>query len=184
MGSRGTQTAEQEIPTSANRHSASTIDPADFELPIRDERLLLPQKVCALVFSVSPQAIQQWPVKARLKKGRVALYYLPDLSAYRDFHNRKQQPLHLEIERARLTAAQADKTEMDLAVMRRELIPADEVAAAWQPIAGAIRQKVLALPSKIKTAIPKVTDKELSKIKKLIRDCLADLARGDNGSKG
>lgn len=179
MVQRGTQAAEQDQPTRPNGHYTSAIDPADFELPIRDERLLLPQKVCALVFSVSPQAVQQWPVKPRLKRGRTALYYLPDLSAYRDFHNRKQQPLLLDVERARLTAAQADKTEMDLATMRRELIPADEVAAAWQPIVGAIRQKVLALPSKIKTAVPDMTDRQLKKVKKLVADCLTDLSRGE-----
>ena len=149
--------------TSDNGRYTSAVDPEDFKLPIRDKRLLLPQKVCALVFGVSPQAVQQWPVEAREKKGRISLYYLPDLAAYRDFHASKQRPLMLEAERARLAAAQADRTEIELDTLRKELIPASEVAATWQPIAGAIRQKVLALPSKLKTAIPTLKDKDLAK---------------------
>lgn len=147
-------------------------------MPIKDDRLLLPQKVCALVFSVSFQAIQQWPVKPRKKVGRTQLYYLPDLAAYRDFHGRKQKDYDLTEERARLAAAQADRTELELETARGNLIPAEDVLAAWEPIVGAIRAKVLGIPSKLKTALPKLTERDLQKIKKIVRQTLEDLSKG------
>lgn len=171
-------TTKQTESQSASQKALNTsdIDPSEFELPIRDDRLLLPQKCCALVFSVTPQAIQQWPVKWRKKVGRTALYYLPDLALYREFTNSKLVDLDLQRERARLAAAQADRTELEVKQLRRELIPESEIAAQWDSIVVAIRSKVLGIPSKLKTIIPKLTDKDLAKVRKTVRGVLEDLA--------
>ncbi len=145
---------------------------------VEDDRLLLPQKVCALVFDVTPQAIQQWAVKPRVKKGRLALYYLPDLAKFRDQQKDDHRTENLTEQRARLAAAQADKYELEVEQLRGALVPAAAILEAWEPIIGAARAKVLGLPSKLKTAIPKLTDKDLAKVKTLVRQVLEDLANG------
>lgn len=173
-----TKSNQPSATASADGQNARHINPDDWKVPIRDERLLLPQKCCALVFGVSRQAIAQWPVEAREKKGRIALYYLPDLASYREFTISKHRDLDLQEERARLAAAQADRTELEVKQLKGELIPADEILANWEPIVGAARAKVLAIPSKAKTAIPKLNDKDLAKIKRIVRGVLEDLANG------
>jgi phage terminase Nu1 subunit (DNA packaging protein) len=143
---------------------------------ILDKRLLLPQKICAMVFDISPQAIQQWPIKPVTKTGRISLYYLPDLARYRDQQIDDGRALNLQAERARLACAQADRVELEVQQLTGELIPADVILANWEPIVGAARAKVLGLPSKLKTAIPKLTDADLKKVKTIVRGVLEDLA--------
>jgi hypothetical protein len=145
--------------------------------PIVDERLLLPQSVCAIAFGISVDALRKWRVKPRKRCGRQVLYYLPDLMSYRDL--RDDNPvLSLNCERTRLAAAQADRTELEVEQMLGELIPAHAVLETWEPIVSAARSKVLAIPSKLKTAIPKLTDQDLGKIKTIVRGTLEDLANG------
>lgn len=130
------------------------------------------------MFNVSPQAIQQWPVKPREKRGREALYYLPDLAKFRDQQRDAEGEQNLTVHRGRLASAQADRTELEVAELRGELIPAHLILENWEPIAAAARAKVLGLPSKLKTAIPKLTDKDVIKIKTIVRGTLEDLANG------
>ncbi len=145
--------------------------------PIIDERLLMPQFVCAIAFGISVDALRKWRVKPRRRQGRQVLYYLPDLIGYRDL--RDENPvLSLNCERARLAAAQADRTELEVKKMRGELIPVHAVLETWEPIVTAARNKVLAIPSKLKTAIPKLTSHDLGKIKTIVRSTLEDLANG------
>lgn len=54
----------------------------------------------------------------------------------------------LTTERARLARAQADKTEMELAEMRAELIARETVSAHWSAMVGAMRAKLLSVPTK------------------------------------
>jgi phage terminase Nu1 subunit (DNA packaging protein) len=56
--------------------------------------------------------------------------------------------LDLTAERARLAKAQADKTELEVAELRGELVSAQEVIEAWTQYIAAIRARLLALPSK------------------------------------
>lgn len=53
-----------------------------------------------------------------------------------------------EAERARLTKAQADKAELELGKMKREMLPMQEVLEFWQMRLVAMRAKLLALPTK------------------------------------
>lgn len=142
---------------------------------IVDSRLLLPQKLCAAAFGISAQAFQAWKIKPRMKRGRENLYYLPDCIEYRltrDQHG----TLNLGEERARLASAQADRAELEVKQLTGELIPAAVILESWEPVVGAARAKVLAIPSKAKTAIPRLKDAELSKLKTICRGVLEDLA--------
>jgi len=141
-----------------------------------DSRLLLPQKLCAVVFNVSAQAIQQWNVKPRVRHGREQLYYLPDLSFYRDQQRDIKTESNLTFERTRVARAQANRTEHEVDQMTGNLIPVEEVLAAWEPIITAARAKILSIPSKLKGAIPKLTDADIAKAKKISREILQDLA--------
>ena len=145
--------------------------------PIVDERLILPQSVCAIAFGISVDALRKWRVKPRRRQGRQVLYYLPDLMSYRDLRD-ENPALSLNLERARLAAAQADRTELEVKQMRSELIPVHAVVETWEPIVTAARNKVLAIPSKLKTAIPNLTNHDLGMIKTIVRSTLDDLANG------
>lgn len=54
-----------------------------------------------------------------------------------------------ETERARLTKAQADKTELEAKELRGEMVRADEVIEEWGRMLGAARSRLLSLPTKI-----------------------------------
>ena len=56
--------------------------------------------------------------------------------------------LDYEAERARLTHHQANKTEMEAAVMRGDLIPADTVQQVQADMVGRCRARLLAIPTK------------------------------------
>ncbi len=145
--------------------------------PILDERLLLPQKVCALAFGISVEALKKWRVKPRKRTGRVALYYLADLIALR-LERVDRGEAELSRERARLAKLQTDKVQIELDILRGELVPADEILAAWEPIAGATRTKVLGIKSKAKTAMPELNDDQLATLDGICRGALEDIANG------
>lgn len=53
-----------------------------------------------------------------------------------------------ERERARLTKAQADRTELEAAELRGEMVRAEHVIEAWARMVGAARARLLSLPTK------------------------------------
>jgi len=144
---------------------------------ILDERLLVPMRVAALAFDVSETALKKWKVKARQQRGRETLYYLPDLVRYR-LARADQNENTLATERARLARTQAEKCELEVKQLRGDLIPASIILENWQPLVGAARQKVMAIKTKIKTQIPRLTDEELKKVDVICRSALEDLANG------
>lgn len=54
----------------------------------------------------------------------------------------------LTYERTRLFRAQADKTELEAKELRGEMVRADDVIETWSRKAGAMRSRLLSLPSK------------------------------------
>jgi phage terminase Nu1 subunit (DNA packaging protein) len=58
------------------------------------------------------------------------------------------QAYDYEAERARLTKAQADKTELEAAELAGSLVRVDEVEAEWSRMLGSMRSRLLSLPSK------------------------------------
>jgi hypothetical protein len=53
-----------------------------------------------------------------------------------------------EQERARLTKAQADKTELEARELRGEMVRAEDVIESWGRMLGALRSRLLSIPSK------------------------------------
>lgn len=68
------------------------------------------------------------------------------------------KPLDLSAERARLAAEQADKTSLENAVRRGDLLQVSDVAASWAEIFIGIKARILALPTKLATELSTLTD--------------------------
>ena len=82
-------------------------------------------------------------------------------------------------ERARLAKAQADKTEMEVDVMKKTLLIASDTLREWQNLLSACRAKLLSVPSKCALQIASLKEpKEVERyLKRAIHDALAELAR-------
>jgi phage terminase Nu1 subunit (DNA packaging protein) len=76
-------------------------------------------------------------------------------------------PLDLTAERARLAKFQADKTELEVAVLRGDLIPGEIVKDVWGDYIAAARAKLIALPS---TAAPRVAGGTVREVELELRD--------------
>jgi phage terminase Nu1 subunit (DNA packaging protein) len=88
-------------------------------------------------------------VKAAAKDGRTVWY--PARAALERVY--LGEALDLTRERARLAKEQADKLEMENAQARGELVPGDQVEAWGVRLAGEIRTKCLAVPSRAAPAV-------------------------------
>ena len=84
-------------------------------------------------------------------------------------------------ERARLIKAQADKTELEVAALRNQLIPIEAIEHDWMQQVSACRMRLLAIPSK--SAFQIAALKEPSEIerflKRAIYEALSELAHDD-----
>jgi len=78
-----------------------------------------------------------------------------------------EDPLDLTEQRARLAKAQADKTELEVSVLRGDLIPGDVVKDTWDGFIAAVRAKLIGLPS---TAAPRVAGGTLREAEAELRD--------------
>lgn len=77
------------------------------------------------------------------------------------------EPLDLTAERARLAKFQADKTELEVAVLRGDLIPGEIVQGTWNDYIAAARAKFISLPS---TAAPRVAGGTVREVELELRD--------------
>lgn len=89
--------------------------------------------------------------------------------------------LNLTGERARLAREQADAQALKNAALRRELVPAAEVASEWGTALRAIRARVLAIPSRVRAALPHLTPADMVALDREARAALEDLARNAEG---
>lgn len=85
-------------------------------------------------------------------------------------------------ERARLIKAQADKTELEVATLKSELVPVDVVESDWLNHVSACRSRLLAIPSKsaFQIATLKEPDEIERFLKRAINEALAELSRDDD----
>ena len=88
------------------------------------------------------------------------------------------QVLDYNTERARLTKAQADKTELEVAELQGTLIRVPAVTAHWQTKVAAVRARLLSLPTKLASAIapPDRLGAAQDQAQALIYEALAELA--------
>ena len=92
----------------------------------------------------------------------------------------KEKPLQLDQERAKLAAKQTEKTELVIQQIRGDLIPTAAISEALGKTFGAIRSKLLALPSKTAMLLAGLTPSEIECVlKDNIWDLLEELSHCD-----
>ena len=84
-------------------------------------------------------------------------------------------------ERARLIKAQADKTELEVAALRNQLIPIETIEHDWMQQVSACRMRLLAIPSKSAFQIAALKEPtEIERfLKRAIYEALSELAHDD-----
>lgn len=92
----------------------------------------------------------------------------------------EEHVLTLTGERARLAREQADAQALKNAVLRGEFVPASEVARAWSEMLRAVRSRLLAVPSRVRHAIPGLTIGEVDRIDREVRTALEELGNADD----
>ncbi len=85
----------------------------------------------------------------------------------------------LNAEKTRLTREQADKTALENARLRAELVPVVLVERSWGKMIGAFRARVLGLPSKLATLLANETEHSgfLRVLRNGVHECLTELSR-------
>ncbi|WP_244316758.1 terminase small subunit [Pannonibacter tanglangensis] len=82
----------------------------------------------------------------------------------------------LTAERARLAKEQADHAALKNAALRRELVPASEVAATWGGIVRQVRSRLLAVPARVRQGLAHLTARDVDVIDAEIRRALEELS--------
>ena len=132
---------------------------------------LVSKKAAAEFFGVSVQALDGWftagcPVAKRDQNDRIELLDLRVMTQWRI--DRAGDGGELDRERTRLTKAQADKTELEVAELKAKLVRMELVVPHWQAMVAAMRAKLLAIPAKV---APQVAGPDsLSRTQELIQD--------------
>jgi phage terminase Nu1 subunit (DNA packaging protein) len=96
---------------------------------------------------------------------------------YRDLQGRSNDEFALE--RLRKTRAEANLAEIRLAKERKEALDCKSVMQTWENIAMVIRQKILALPSKIAPRLVYMDDQKVieADLEKEVTDALEELSK-------
>jgi phage terminase Nu1 subunit (DNA packaging protein) len=82
--------------------------------------------------------------------------------------NRRPDDKTLESERTRLASAQAEKTELEVEVIKGRLIPAENVEAVVNNMVSSFRAKMLSLPTKAAPSVVQLAD--VAEAETLLRD--------------
>lgn len=82
--------------------------------------------------------------------------------------------------RARLAKEKADEAARRNAVARNELIEAEEVLRGWTEILRQVRSRILAVPSRIRSALPQLDAADVNAIDRELRTALEELANADD----
>lgn len=121
------------------------------------EKQEVPTEFLAKLFKLTTARIGQLAAEGVLVRGSKRGYYIlwESISGYVTFlqnHLPGRISIDLQTERARLAKAQADKTEIEIGILRGELLPAPVVATVWSGMTSAARARLLALPYRLATA--------------------------------
>ncbi len=83
----------------------------------------------------------------------------------------------LASEKTRLTRAQADKTEIETARLKGDLVSLDDAERAWSALVGAFRAKMLTLAPRAAPAVLNKTEREAERIlTDMVYEALAELS--------
>jgi phage terminase Nu1 subunit (DNA packaging protein) len=84
--------------------------------------------------------------------------------------------LNLTEQRARLAREQANIAGLKASKLRGELVPVSEVEARWRGVLTAVRSRLLAVPSRVRSRAPHLAATDVEIVDKEIREALEELA--------
>jgi phage terminase Nu1 subunit (DNA packaging protein) len=133
-----------------------------------------PAKFYAQLFNLTERHIQRLAADGVIPKAARGQYpLLGSIRGYvkflqeRSFGKHSNETTDLQTEKIRLTKANADKTELEVAVLRGDLIPTEIVENVQGQMVSAARAKFLSIPTKAATQLTSATD--LNEIQNIIK---------------
>ena len=122
-----------------------------------------PASFYAQLFHVTERRIQQLAKDGVIpKSGRGKYPLITTIQGYVRFLQERSMggevSTDIQTERQRLISANADKAEIEVKVLKGELIPLDLVTFTWQAMAGAVRSRMLSVPNKSAHVVSFETD--------------------------
>lgn len=161
------------------------------DLGERQAEKLLTRPEIAVLLGVNAHTICKWerdgfPIAKRGRRGVASMYRESDGRAWlqaREDAARTAKPIDVAQERARKERAQAELTEQTFQTRAKNLLPRDEVEAAWGAEQKAVRTKLLALPTAYadrvhRAAVLDGVDGVEDALKEAVYDVLRELADG------
>jgi phage terminase Nu1 subunit (DNA packaging protein) len=143
--------------------------------------------VIARLFGVSERRVQQLAKDGIIPKAEKGKYDLVGcVRGYIGFlqeraFGKELVTIDAHQERARLLKAQADKTELEVKMMNRNLIPVEEVRAFWSGMAVACRARLMSFPTRgahIATGLKEFHEVE-NALRELVHEALNELSLYD-----
>ena len=121
----------------------------------------------------------------KLDKDACRIGYINHLRAQAAGRSGNKLDLNLVDERARLAKAQADKTEMEVEVLKENLLAADSVLSEWQACIASCRAKLLSLPTKLAFKISNIDEThEIERfLKHSINESLIELSNYESANE-
>jgi len=108
----------------------------------------------ATVLGISNARVQQLAADGVLPRAGVGLYDIPacvQAFVHHKLVKAKASDItvhNLVAERSRLTKIKADAAEVEARKVAGELVPAADIQAAWLAVVGAVRSRLLAIPTR------------------------------------
>jgi len=95
---------------------------------------------------------------------------------------RKESDKTLESERTRLASAQAEKTELEVEVIKGNLIPSESVEAVVNNMISSFRSKMLSLPTKAAPSVVQMADTSEAEelLREYVYEALTELSEYDS----
>ncbi|MCA9362639.1 terminase small subunit, Nu1 [Candidatus Kaiserbacteria bacterium] len=143
-----------------------------------------PLATVAKILNISERRIQQLVKDGILPKAQRGKYDLVGcVQSYIGYlqeraYGQGAEAKDTQHERARLLKAQADKTELEVAVLRKALLPAEAVEEAWIGVLSAFKARMLSLPTKAAQYVAHLTDPSSveNTLRGMVDEALTELA--------
>lgn len=132
----------------------------------------LTQRQCADMHGVDVRTIRRWDEDGH-PRNEDGTYDAPKSIAW----GKQRDDLDLNAERARLAKAQADKTEMELAVRGGELLERGRVVRDVGAMLSAFRSRVIAIPDAVGQLFdPNTARTVIAEVRRKLHEALAELS--------
>jgi phage terminase Nu1 subunit (DNA packaging protein) len=138
--------------------------------------IIVPASVLEADFQLTNKAIRRLAIDERIVKasGQNRYYYHASVQRYVQYltADAADTTPGLQQEKQMLLHEQKLYWETRNKKINEELIPREQIRPGWSRVAVAFRQSMLAVASKARLQLPKLTAKDLKLLEKLIRDGL------------